>query len=194
MSEPNAAANPVNWPATQIETRKLADLRPHPQNSRTHSAEQIKQVAKAMRQWGWTIPMLIDEDDFILAGHCRQLAARRNGYTDAPCMVARGWSDEQKRAYIIADNKLTENGGWDKDILGGELASLEMNFDLDLLGFKDKELSKLLGYGDASGDAETNQVGDMKFAVVIDCQNEEHQAEILAKLEQDGIPCRALIS
>jgi len=191
MEGVNGSANPVNWPATKIELRDIAALKPHPQNSRTHSAEQIKLICKAMRQWGWTMPVLIDEDDFILAGHARIRAAKKNGYTKAPCLVARGWSDAQKRAYIIADNRLTENGGWDKELLGMECAALEMNFDLDLLGFSTAQLDKLMGREEEDG---SSKLGENKFSIVIECETEEEQTRLLTKFEEEGIECRALIS
>jgi ParB-like chromosome segregation protein Spo0J len=125
------------WPAEQIEKIPLADLRDNPHNSRTHSAEQIGQIARSMAEWGWTMPILVDEGGTIIAGHARAAAARSLGFKEAPCMRAVGWSEAQKRAYVIADNKLTENGGWDMVILEDELAALsEMGFDADLTGFE----------------------------------------------------------
>ena len=89
-----------------------------------------------MREWGWTNPVLIDDDGGIIAGHGRVMAARTLGYTEAPVMVADGWSDEQRRAYVLADNQLALNAGWDDDLLRFELDALgAAGFDLDLIGF-----------------------------------------------------------
>jgi hypothetical protein len=129
------------WPAEQIEKIPVADLRDNPYNSRTHSAEQIAQIARSMAEWGWTMPILVDEGGTIIAGHARAAAARSLGFKEAPCMRAVGWSEAQKRAYVIADNKLTENGGWDMGLLGAELEALaDMGFDTALTGFGDKEI------------------------------------------------------
>jgi ParB-like chromosome segregation protein Spo0J len=133
------------WPADQVERWPLAKLVPYARNARTHSQEQIRQVAASMREWGWTIPVLADERGGIIAGHCRVSAAEMNGYDEAPVMVARGWSDAKKRAYIIADNKLSLNAGWDEELLGLELLELrESGVDLGLTGFAGSELVALL--------------------------------------------------
>jgi DNA modification methylase len=89
-----------------------------------------------MREWGWTNPVLVDEDGGIIAGHGRVLAARSLGYAEVPVMVARGWTEAQRRAYVLADNQLALNAGWDAELLNVELKGLgEMGFDLELLGF-----------------------------------------------------------
>lgn len=133
-----------NWPADKVERRDVSALAPYARNSRTHSAEQIDQIAASIREWGWTVPVLVDPDGEIIAGHGRILAAQKLGIKDVPCMVAEGWTDAQKRAYVIADNKLAENAGWDETVLGLELSALqELDFDLSGIGFDDKELADL---------------------------------------------------
>src|SRR5215469_6443858 len=98
-----------------------------------------------MREWGWTIPVLADETGSILAGHARVMAAELNGYPEAPVMIARGWSEAKKRAYVLADNKLALNAGWDLEMLGVELMDLrDMGADLNLIGFDAAELKPLL--------------------------------------------------
>jgi DNA modification methylase len=110
----------------------------------------VDQIAASMREWGWTNPILADEDGSILAGHGRLAAAQKLGFTDVPVMVARGWSDAKKRAYVIADNQLALKAGWDEEMLAAELTDLrDLAFDLDLIGFNEKELSRLLSPGDA---------------------------------------------
>jgi DNA modification methylase len=134
-----------DWPADAVERRNIADLIPYARNSRTHSDTQVTQIAASMKEWGWTNPVLIDEDGMIIAGHGRVLAGKKLGYDEVPVMVARGWSQSQKKAYIIADNKLALNAGWDFDLLELELKELgEDSFDLGLIGFSDDELKALL--------------------------------------------------
>jgi ParB-like chromosome segregation protein Spo0J len=98
-------------------------LIPYARNARTHAEDQVAQIAASIREWGWTNPVLVGEDGTIIAGHGRVLAARKLRIPDVPVMVAAGWSDAQKRAYTIADNKLTLNGGWDQDLLALELGA-----------------------------------------------------------------------
>ena len=142
------------WPADKVERRKVADLVPYARNARTHSDAQVAQIAASIREWGWTTPVLIDEAGGLIAGHGRVLAARKLGIVDVPAMVANGWSEAQKRAYILADNKLTLNAGWDDDLLKIELGDLkELDFDLSLIGFGDEELADLLGGPDGIGGA-----------------------------------------
>lgn len=132
------------WPADKVERRDIAALLPYAKNSRTHSDEQVAQIAASMKEWGWTTPILVDEEGQIIAGHGRVMAARKLGYKEAPVMVATGWTEAQKRAYVIADNKLALNAGWDMDLLKVELQDLQTDFDLGLTGFSDEELKSLL--------------------------------------------------
>jgi DNA modification methylase len=120
-------------------------LVPYARNARTHSDEQVAQLAASIREWGWTTPVLVDEASSIIAGHGRVLAARKLGLTDIPVMVAVGWSEAQRRAYVLADNKLTLNAGWDTELLKVELGELQGDgFDLGLTGFSGDELAALL--------------------------------------------------
>ena len=120
----------------KIESLPLDRLIPYARNSRTHSDAQIAQVAASIREFGFTNPVLIDAEDGIIAGHGRVLAARKLGLESVPCIRLAHLSETQKRAYIIADNKLALNSGWDEEMLALELAELrEVDFDLDLTGF-----------------------------------------------------------
>lgn len=137
------------WPASKIYKRKLSSLKGYERNSRTHSDEQIEQIMASIQEWGWTTPILVDEDNMIIAGHGRAQAADRLEIETVPVMIAKGWSDAQKRAYVIADNNLALNAGWDKDMLSEEMAALEeMDFELDLLGFDDADMDGLMGDDD----------------------------------------------
>jgi DNA modification methylase len=136
------------WPADRVERWDIQRLVPYAKNARTHSAAQVDQIAASIREWGWTNPVLVDEQGTIVAGHGRVLAARKLQIVDVPVMVAAGWSEAQKRAYTIADNKLTLNGGWDDELLGLELGELEiLGFDLDLIGFSEDERAALTAQG-----------------------------------------------
>jgi hypothetical protein len=132
-------------PADKVEKWDISKLVPYARNSRTHSDEQISQIAASIKEWGWTTPVLVDENGSIIAGHGRTLAAQRLKMTKVPVMVAKGWSDAKKRAYVIADNKLAMNAGWDNELLALELGELgDLGFDLDLTGFTDDEIAALM--------------------------------------------------
>jgi ParB-like chromosome segregation protein Spo0J len=134
------------WPADRVERWSLDRVLPYARNARTHSASQIDQIAASMREWGWTNPVLVDEAGMIIAGHGRIEAARKLGLSEAPVMVATGWSEAKKRAYVIADNKVALNAGWNEELLAAELTDLhELAFDMNLVGFEVGELERLLG-------------------------------------------------
>jgi DNA modification methylase len=141
-----------SWPADVVERRPVASLVPYARNARTHRPEQVAQVAASIREWGWTTPILIDEQSNLIAGHCRLLAAQRLGLAEVPVMIARGWSEAQKQAYVIADNKLALNAGWDEDLLRIELGELRgLGADLELTGFGELELDALFAGADDGG-------------------------------------------
>jgi len=123
----------------------IAELVPYARNARTHSKDQIEQIAASIRAFGFTNPLLIDEANGLIAGHGRLLAARSLGMDTVPAIVLSGLSDTQKRALILADNQLALNAGWDEDLLRLELADLAADgFDLSLTGFGDDELGRFL--------------------------------------------------
>lgn len=127
-----------------IETRALDALTAFENNARLHDEAQIKQLMDSITEFGFTNPLLIDEDDGIIAGHGRMAAARELGLTEVPCIVLRGLSEAQRRAYIIADNKLALNATWDEALLALELSDLQaMDFDLKLTGFEPTEIDAL---------------------------------------------------
>lgn len=129
----------------KTETREIGALIPFARNSRTHSDEQVAQIAASIREFGWTNPILIDGDNGIIAGHGRLAAARKLGITEVPVVVLDHLTDAQKRALVIADNKLALNAGWDFELLASEIEGLgEDGFDLSLLGFNEDELANLL--------------------------------------------------
>lgn len=144
MSATSIASLETAWPADHVERWPISKLIPNARNARTHSPEQVKQIAASMREWGWTMPVLCDEDGGIIAGHGRVMGAELNGYTEAPVMVARGWSEPKKRAYMLADNKLALNAGWDRELLALEVSELrDLAFDVTLTGFDASEIEDL---------------------------------------------------
>lgn len=152
-------------PADDHRTLSIDKLIPYAKNSRTHSDAQISQIAASIKEWGFTTPILIDDQHSVIAGHGRLAAARKLGLKEVPVIVATGWTDAQKRAYVIADNKLALNAGWDNELLALELGDLgDLGFDLDVTGFSDDELARLVINADevempdlASGDREPLQ-------------------------------------
>lgn len=133
----------------EIENIKTDELIPYARNSRTHSDEQVAQVAASIREFGFTNPVLIDDENGIIAGHGRTLAARKLKMESVPCIRLTGLSEAQKKAYVIADNKIALNAGWDDEMLALEIQDLqEMDFDVELLGFDDEELELLTDTGE----------------------------------------------
>lgn len=166
------------WPADKVERWPLAKLVPYARNARTHSPAQIAQLAASIRQWGWTNPILIDEDGEIIAGHGRVMAAETLGIDAVPVMVARGWPLDKKRAYGLADNQLALNAGWDEHLLAAEL--IEVGADLrGFVGFSVEQLREMSIGVDATAfpeipEGERSEFRQMSFVLHKD------QAEIVA--------------
>jgi len=140
----------------QIAWRPLGELIPYARNPRTHSDAQVAQIAASVREFGWTNPVLVDGTNGIIAGHGRVLAARKLGLERVPVIELAHMSEAQKRAYVLADNQLALNAGWDEALLRLELADLsELGFDLGLIGFGEGELERLL-----SGESRTGLTED----------------------------------
>ncbi|WP_225132940.1 ParB/Srx family N-terminal domain-containing protein [Bradyrhizobium yuanmingense] len=153
-----------------VEVWPIGRLRPYERNSRRHSPEQIEQIAASIRQWGWTMPILAADDGMVLAGHGRLAAGKLLAIPEVPVIVARGWSDQQKRAYVIADNRLTDASEWDDEMLRLELNDLlEGGFELSLTGITESELSRLsVGVGELEAmpelpDGDRSPYRDMTF-------------------------------
>jgi len=129
----------------KITQKKVSELIPYVNNSRTHSNEQVAQIAASIKEFGWTNPILVDGSNGIIAGHGRLMAARKLGYEEVPTIELKDLTETQKKAYIIADNRLALNAGWDNEILTIELNDLLADgFALEMLGFDPKELNALL--------------------------------------------------
>jgi DNA modification methylase len=138
---------PQAWPAAQVEMWQVADLVPYAKNARQHPPEQIDQIAASMERFGFTIPMLVAEDGTIIAGHGRLMAAAQLELAEVPVMVARGWSEEDRRLYTLADNRLAEIAEWDPEMLRIEIGELREDFgieDMSLIGFSAEDLAEIL--------------------------------------------------
>lgn len=128
----------------QIRMVKIGDLKPYPDNARTHTDAQVGQIVASLREFGWTNPVLIGADSGIIAGHARVEAAKQSGLKEVPCIELKGLTEAQRQAYVLADNKLALNAGWNEDLLRRELLELqEADFNLDLLGFTSEELADI---------------------------------------------------
>ena len=141
-----------------IEWKNVQGLTPYARNSRTHSDEQVAQICASIKEFGWTNPILIDDESTIIAGHGRLLASQRLSLKEVPTITLTGLTEAQKRAYVIADNRLALNAGWDNDMLAIELKDLaDEGFDLDLTGFDTKEIDALLAEADKIEDGLTDE-------------------------------------
>jgi hypothetical protein len=162
----------------QVQTRAIEDLIPYAKNSRTHSEGQVNQIAASIKEFGWTNPILIDGSDNVIAGHGRLQAAMKLGMVEVPVITLSHLSEAQRKALVIADNKLALNASWDETLLKAELESLfDDGFDCTVMGYTNDELNELL---DIDGDAlenlkeeseETNYV--IQYNIVFD--NEQQQ-------------------
>jgi ParB-like chromosome segregation protein Spo0J len=176
---------PKDSPAWKVERWPLSRLRPHPRNPRTHADGQVEMIAASIRERGWTRPVLIDEDGLILAGHGAVLAARKLALAEAPVVIARGWSEAQKLAAMIGDNRIAEGSKWDDELLGlGVSTVAAAGIDLGLIGMSEADMKRLSGEGAASlpvNEIETGAVDDEFWISVRGPLR--HQADALLKLQ-----------
>jgi len=143
----------TDWPGTRVEQRKTSALKANPNNARTHPPAQIEHIRKSIKEFGFTIPILIDEHDTVLAGHARLEAVILDKIEEVPVIVARGWSEKKKRAYIEADNRLSDLAGWDEEARRRELAWLsEQGFPMEAIGWEGEDLAAFLKGAQAPGE------------------------------------------
>lgn len=183
-----------SWPAAKVAQRKTAALQGAERNARTHSPEQVQQIVASIREWGWTQPILVDENDRVIAGHGRLEAAKSLGLEHVPVVVARGWTEVQKRAYLLADNKLALNAGWDEALLAVELKDLSgADFDLSLIGFNDNELAGLLGDEPAGAEPDPSPgTYSEQYGVIVICRDEAQQRDIYERLHAEGLTVKVV--
>jgi len=164
----------------QIETLAIDRLIPYARNSRTHSDEQVAQVAASIREFGFTNPVLVDAEGGIIAGHGRVMAARKLGMDKVPCIRLAHLTEAQRRAYVIADNKLALNAGWDEKMLALEFKDLQaMDFDIELTGFGLGDIDELLAELDATPEGATD--ADETPAVQADAVSQPGDVWLLGK-------------
>jgi len=162
------------------------DLLPYINNAKTHSAEQIKMVAASIKEFGFNNPVLIDGTKNIIAGHCRVLAAMKLGLEEVPVRILNHLSPAQKKAYILADNKLSEVGAdWNMELVNIELEDMS-DYLQSLTGFDSPDLDDV--GGDQIGLGEIDEV----FQIIISSETAEEQEELLERFLEEGLECRAL--
>ena len=179
-----------------ITYRSVESLIPYARNSRTHSEEQVAQIAASIREFGWTNPVLVDEHRSVIAGHGRLLAARVLGIKDVPTIELVGLTDAQRRAYVIADNRLALNAGWDDAMLKNELTGLlDDGYNLDLTGFTSDDLAALLA-GDADDadddDDDPEPEDESRNTLLIECSGERELETLFEEMQQRGLKCKIL--
>lgn len=170
MATPAAKApsSALTFPADKVERRRIDQLTPYPRNPKTHPPEQIDDLVAMIKEFGFHQPIVVDEDDMILIGHGRVMAAMKLGYAELPAVVVRGLTEAQKRACVIADNRSHEKGGWDNDLLILELGELkQLNYNLDLTGFSADDLVTFVATRDAGEQQRQQVIGNLaeKFGV-----------------------------
>ena len=164
----------------KINYRATGDLIPYVNNSRTHSEAQVQQVAASIKEFGFTNPILLDDDSGIIAGHGRLLAAQKLNLDEVPTITLKGLTEAQRKAYVIADNQLALNSGWDYEALRIEVDRItELDFNISLLGFDDDFLDDLLIDGDAVVDFPEMDDGDKEPFQQITYTLHDEQAEIV---------------
>ena len=175
----------------EYKTFSLNDLIPYARNSRTHSDEQVAKIAASIKEFGFLNPVIIDGDNGIIAGHGRVMAAQKLGMTELPVVEASHLTEAQRRAYVIADNRLALDAGWDDEMLRVEFAELEeLGFDLDLTGFDVDELAILFDNAEQEEPTIENNDYVESFSIIVECKDEDEQEKIFNKLDSEGYKCR----
>jgi ParB-like chromosome segregation protein Spo0J len=171
----------------------VASLVPYARNSRTHSQQQVDKIAASIREFGFLNPIIVDGENGIIAGHGRVMAAQKLGLTDLPVIEASHLTEAQRRAYVIADNRLALDAGWDNELLKVELQDLDaQDFDLTLTGFELGELTSLFDEPKAEDELPEQQDLKATFEVAVECNDETQQETVFNLLIQQGYKCRIL--
>ena len=172
----------------------LKDIIPYTNNPRNNDGEAVDKVAASIHEYGFNVPIVIDKDNVIIAGHTRYKAAQKLKHKKVPCIRAEHLSPAQVKAYRIADNKVAEFSSWENDMLALELEQLqELDFDLDLTGFDDDEISKLLDLEEDEPEIkETSFTYQEQYGVIVMCENEEEQERIYNDLTEQGLSCKVV--
>ena len=180
----------------------IDEIKPYERNARIHSSKQIKQIMEAIKAFGFTNPLLIDDENNLIAGHGRLEAVKQLNIIDfkdkpikeLPAIIITGLSEADKKALIIADNKIAENASWDYDLLQAEFQELEaINYDLDLMGFDN--LDEILG-ADIDVEQETKEIKEVeinqKYELLIKCKDEKELEKVYNENIEKGYECKVL--
>lgn len=192
------AVEPAWFMPEQLERRPISELVPYARNARTHSDAQIAQLRASIREFGFINPVLIDAAGNIIAGHGRVLAAQAEGMTEVPCVLVEHLSDAQRRAYILADNRLAEMSGWDLDMVAIELGDIrDAGLDLTLTGFTeaDLELEQEPEYDFSDFDEENAKMEGLEevtISVIVPKKHKEQVETYLANGESNTGPGRGI--
>lgn len=177
----------------QIEYVLATDLVPYENNSRTHSQQQVDQIKRSITEFGFTNPILIDEHNGIIAGHGRLQAAQELGIVLVPTITLKGLTKAQRKAYVIADNQLALNAGWDFDALRIEIEDLDsLDFNLRFLGFGEQELERILGIEEMPDADEFTGDSENKWQLLIEYNNENELATAYDEITNRGLKCKII--
>lgn len=176
----------------RIEYKSIDDLTLYAQNSRTHSEPQIAQLAESIKEFGWTNPILLDGENGIIAGHGRVLAAQLLGEISVPTIELKHLTELQKKAYIIADNKLALNAGWDNEMLSFEISGLkDAGYDFELTGFSINEIKALNSINKIDDDFK-EPIDESRNLLMIECVGERELEKLYEEMQERGFKCKIL--
>ena len=174
----------------KVQEVTLSQLVPYANNAKMHGPAQIEKLKASIEEFGFLTPCLIDADFNLIAGHGRVMAAKELGMESVPCVFVEGLTEAQRRAYILADNRLGELGTWDMELVVSELGGLlDEDFDIDLTGF---ELPSEKADFDGADYGETNFNYQSQYGVIVTCASEQEQEEVYNRLSSEGYACKVV--
>lgn len=172
----------------------IEKLIPYVNNARTHSDDQINEIAASIKEFGFRSPVLVGKDNMIIAGHGRVLAAKKLGLKKVPYIDCSDMTEIQTKAYILADNRIALNAGWDEQMLALEVQGLAVSdIDLKLMGFTDKELERFLQNAEADVGGNNDIDINESYEIIVECISEYEQRTLLERLTSEGIKCKSLM-
>lgn len=176
-----------------IEYRPIESLIPYARNSRTHSDEQVAQIASSIKEFGFVNPILIDQESIIIAGHGRLLAAQRLKIKEVPIILLDKLTEAQRKALVIADNRIALNAGWDYEMLSVELDELKDDgFNITLLGLSDKELDELIGSSDEIEEETESPIDENRNLLLVECIDERELEKLFGEMNERGYNCKIM--
>ena len=177
----------------KIELIDIEKLIPYAMNARTHSDNQVSQIAGSIKEFGFNNPVLIDEDNGIIAGHGRVLASKKLDLKEVPCIRLGHLTDAQRKAFILADNKIALNSGWDYELLKAEIESLsDQDFRLELLGFDVNELNSILEIEEVIKDEKEVVDDGNRNLLLIEFENEIELENLFNEMQERGFNCKIM--